>query len=469
MAENSIKLEKNLKVINGISLLVGVIIGSGIFISPVGVIQECGSIGISLLAWVICGLISMFGAMSYAELGCMIPKAGGEYEYLMVAFGKLTGFLFIWTFIIVMIPSSFALSALTFADYALQPFYEGCSPPLAPRILLAAAAISILTLINCVSVKLTNYVQNLFNIGKIAGLLMIIGLGAYSLLNGRTENFHAPFENSKYDPGNIAVAFYAGMYSYSGWSFLNYVVEEMKNPIRVLPVSIFFGLGAVIVIYVFANIAYFTLLSPKEMIASSAVAFSFADKILGDYSWIMSIFVSLSSLGYINGALFSASRTIFGAARNSHMPSLLALINIKFLTPITSILFMGLASLLCLVIEDTFVLLKLTMLSEYIFIGGTVVGLLWLRRVKPDILRPIKVNLFFPIVFLFTCIFTIIMTFIKSPQDSLMCLFVILLGVPVYYIFVYIKKPKSIQSKIDAITIFTQIVTYSVFDDSKSD
>lgn len=135
----------------------------------------------------------------------MIPKAGGEYEYLMVSFGNLPGFLFIWTFIIIMIPASFALTALTFADYVLQPFYLTCDPPLSARLLLGAASISItqsliinlhlnincifhsqviITLINCVSVRLTNIVQNVCTIGKIAGLLMIIGLGVYSLFLG---------------------------------------------------------------------------------------------------------------------------------------------------------------------------------------------------------------------------------------------------------------------------------------------
>lgn len=134
----------------------------------------------------------------------MIPKAGGEYEYLMVSFGNLFGFLFIWTFIIIIIPASFALTALTFADYVLQPIYPSCEPPLTARLLLAASSIRkikclntrfwngniifiilvIITLINCLSVKWTNIVQNLFTLGKVAGLLMIIGLGVYSLIMG---------------------------------------------------------------------------------------------------------------------------------------------------------------------------------------------------------------------------------------------------------------------------------------------
>ncbi|CAF0717306.1 unnamed protein product [Brachionus calyciflorus] len=461
-----IKLEKNLKLLNCISILIGIIVGTGIFISPKEVIENCGSIGLSLVIWVGCGVFSMFGAIAYTELGCMIPKAGGEYEYLMVAFGKLSGFLFIWTFIIIILPATFALTALSFADYVLKPVYDDCEIPKNARLLLAAASILIITLVNCVSVRLTNFLQNFFTIGKVLGVLTIICLGLYCLFMGRVENFANPFEGSRYDPTDLSLALYNGLYSYSGWSFLNYVVEEIKNPNQVLPMSIFFGLTAVIVIYLFINIAYFTLLTPNEMINSIAVAFSFAEKIIPNASWLISVFVSLSALGYINGALFSASRTIFGAARNNHMPVFLAFINIKFLTPITSILFMALSSLVCLMFEDVKLLLKISMLSEYIFIGSTVAGLLWLRKVQPKAFRPIKVNIFFPIAFLVLCAFTIICSIFKSPWDSLLSVLVILLGIPVYIVFVVLEKPKSLQRKIDGFTVFMQKLTYSVFDDS---
>lgn len=462
-----VELKKNLSLFNCVSLIIGIIIGSGIFLSPQGVIKEVGSVGSSLIIWVGCGVFSIFGAISYMELGCMMPRAGGEYEYLINAFGDFPAFLFIWTFVIIMIPASFALTALTFADYTLKIFFVECSPPYTSRLLLAAAAIIFVTVINCVSLKWVNYTQNAYNIGKIAGLFLIIGFGIYCLFIGRYEYLKDPFEGSSSNIGNYAVAFHSGLYSYSGWSYLNYVVEEIKDVNRTFPISIAVGLTIVIIIYFFSNVAYFTLLSPREMITSDAVAFTFTSKLIGPFSWIMSVFVALSSLGYINGALFSASRTIFGAARNSHMPTVLALINIKFLTPITSILFMALLSLICIFIEDVFLLINMTMLSEYIFIGSTIAGLLWLRKVRPDASRPIKVNLFFPVVFLLACLFILIMTFIKMPKESILCLVIIMSGAPVYLIFVKSKKPKSLQKKINDFTVWIQKFTLSVFDESK--
>jgi len=117
---NRIELKKNIGLFGGVSLIINIIVGSGIFVSPKGVIQEVGSIGLSILIWIICGLISIFGALTYTELGCMIPKAGGEYEYLMTAFGNLLGFLFVWAQLIIIIPTANAVAALTFADYLLQ-------------------------------------------------------------------------------------------------------------------------------------------------------------------------------------------------------------------------------------------------------------------------------------------------------------------------------------------------------------
>lgn len=163
-SEKKVKLEKNIGLYNGVSLIISVIVGGGIFISPKviylhkkcsirfdslfltyifikGVIKEVQSIGVSLIIWILCGVISIFGAQTYAELGCMIPKAGGDYEYILAAFGGLWGFLFVWAQLIIIIPTANAVAALTFADYMLQPFFSTCDPPSAARIMLAASAV----------------------------------------------------------------------------------------------------------------------------------------------------------------------------------------------------------------------------------------------------------------------------------------------------------------------------------------
>lgn len=466
---NKVELKKHIGLFGGVSLIINVIVGSGIFVSPKGVIQEVGSIGLSITIWILCGVISIFGALTYTELGCMIPKAGGEYEYLMKAFGNMLGFLFVWGQLVIIIPTANAVAALTFADYLLQPLFPDCDIPNLARVCVAASAVLILTLLNCVSVKWVTRIQNIFSTGKISALLLIIGMGIYCLIIGRYQNFENVMEGSNYDAGKIAVAFYSGLFCYTGWSYLNYVVEEVEEPTKTLPRAIWLGLVIVIIVYTFTNVAYFTLLTPKEMIDSSAVAVTFVEKLIGKYSWIMSILVALSTFGFINSILLSTSRIIFGAARNNHMPAMLAFINIKFLTPMVSVMFMSIATLICLNIKNTYVLINMGVLAEYIYITSAVLGLLYLRKTHPDLPRPIRVNLFYPITFLIVCFFIILMTLYQIPMESLGCLIVLAAGIPVYLVGVKWEKPKSIQKKLDAMTIFVQKLTYSVFDESKMD
>lgn len=184
------------------------------------------------------------------------------------------------------------------------------------------------------------------------------------------------------------------------------------------------------------------------MLASNAVAVSFAEKIVGKYAWLISIFVALSTFGFVNSILLSTSRIIFGAARNNHMPTILAFINIKFLTPIVSVIFMSVATLICLLFQDTFVLLRIGVLAEYLFIALSVAGLLHLRKIQPNAERPIKVSLFYPITFLLICLFIIFLTLYQKPIESFVCLAIIALGVPVFLLGVKWEKPKSIQSKL---------------------
>jgi amino acid transporter len=183
-------------------------------------------------------------------------------------------------------------------------------------------------------------VQNICSIGKLLGLAVIICFGAYALFIGRYENFVHPFENSTYDLTRIAVAIYSGIFSYEGWRSIVNVIEEIKNPQIILKQSIIISISIIIVFYMFSNIAYFTLLSPKEMIESSAVAVTFASKLIGPYASFMSIFVALSTFGYLNGSLFHFSRSYYAAARAGHLPSVLALISINNLTPILAIIYM---------------------------------------------------------------------------------------------------------------------------------
>ena len=157
---------------------------------------------------------------------------------------------------------------------------------------------------------------------------------------GNVSNFDNPWQGSQTSPGFIALSFYSGLFSYSGWTYLNFVTEELKDPYRNLPRAIYISLPTVTIIYALANIAYFSVLSKTDILTSNAVAVTFGNRLFGFFSWIMPLSVACSTFGGLNGGIFASSRLYFVGARSGHLPSFLSMINVKYLTPMPSIIFL---------------------------------------------------------------------------------------------------------------------------------
>ncbi|CAK9801692.1 Y+L amino acid transporter 2 [Anthophora plagiata] len=323
----------------------------------------------------------------------MIPKSGGDYAYISDAFGPLPAFLYLWVALFILVPTGNAITALTFAQYILQPVWPGCVPPYEAVRLLAAVITCLLTAINCYNVKWATRVQDIFTGTKIFALVIIMVAGLWWLSMGHTENFHHPMDGTNTQPGYIALAVYSGLFSYSGWNYLNFVTEELKDPYKNLPKAICISLPLVTVIYVLANVAYFVVLTQDEILASHAVAVTFGDKLLGVMSWIIPFFVACSTFGALNGAIFASSRLFFVGARNGHLPAAIALINVRNLTPMPSLIFLCIITLALLIIEDVYVLINYVSFVEALFTTLSVSGLLWLRYKSPERERPIKITL----------------------------------------------------------------------------
>ncbi|XP_071626794.1 Y+L amino acid transporter 2 isoform X1 [Temnothorax longispinosus] len=466
-----VKLKKELGLWNGVAIIVGIIVGAGIFVSPKGVLRNSGSVGQALIVWIFSGILSLIGALCYAELGTMIPKSGGDYAYISDAFGPLPAFLYLWVALFILVPTGNAITALTFAQYILQPVWPGCEPPYAAVRLLAAVITCLLTAINCYNVKWATRVQDIFTGTKIFALIIIMVAGFWWLCMGHTENFQHPMAGTNTQPGYIALAVYSGLFSYSGWNYLNFVTEELQEPYKNLPRAICISLPLVTVIYVFANVAYFVVLTQDEILASNAVAVTFGDKLLGVMSWIMPFFVACSTFGALNGAIFASARLFFVGARNGHLPTAIALINVRNLTPMPSLIFLCIITLVLLIIEDVYVLINYVSFVEALFTTLSVSGLLWLRYKKPDLHRPIKVcailpfnfsklskrllpfyliasevsyfayfilqvSIILPIIFFIICAFLVTLPCYVSPWEVGVGIIIILSGIPVYCIFI---------------------------------
>lgn len=441
-----VRLKKQLGLLEGVAIILGIIFGSGIFVSPKGVIQEVGSVGVSLIIWVLCGLLSMIGALCYAELGTSIPRSGGDYAYIHEAFGALPSFLYLWAANLIFVPTTNAIMALTFAQYVMQPFFPNCSTPDNGIRLIAAVTICLLTFVNCYDVKETTKMQNVFMFAKIAALVIIIITGLTWLSMGHTENFENSFENTNSDPGKIAVAFYSGIFSYSGWNYLNFMTEELKNPYVNLPRAIYISLPLVTLIYVLANIAYLAVLTPTAMIASDAIAVTLGDQLLGVMAWTIPVMVAISAFGGLSVHIMTSSRMCFVGARNGHFPSMLSHINVSRFTPTPALVFLCILSLIMLCTSDIFVLITYCSIVESFFIMLSVAGILWLRYKNPDMVRPIKVPLWIPITFVALCAFLVLVPCYERPYEVGMGVLITASGIPAYFMGVTWKnKPEWFQ------------------------
>uniref|UniRef100_A0A8C9G0Z0 Cystine/glutamate transporter n=1 Tax=Pavo cristatus TaxID=9049 RepID=A0A8C9G0Z0_PAVCR len=424
--QEKVVLKKKVTLLRGISIIIGTIIGAGIFISPKGILKNTGSVGMSLTVWTACGILSLFGALCYAELGTCIKKSGGHYTYILEAFGPLPAFVRVWVELLVIRPAATAVISLAFGRYILEPFFMQCEIPELAIKLITAVGITLVMVLNSTSVSWSARIQIFLTFCKLVAILIIIVPGVIQLIKGETQHFRNAFSGNDASIMGLPLAFYSGMYAYSGWFYLNFVTEEVENPEKNIPLAICISMIIVTVGYVLTNVAYFTTISAGELLLSKAVAVTFAERLMGSFSLAVPVFVALSCFGSMNGGIFAVSR-------NQTIKSLL---HSEFLLqhPLTMImLFSG----------DLYSLLNFLSFARWLFIGLVVAGLIYLRYKRPDMPRPFKVPLFIPALFSFTCLFMVALSLYSDPVNTGIGFAITLTGVPAYYLFiVWDKKPK---------------------------
>lgn len=441
----TVGLKKEVSLLNGVALVVGVIIGSGIFISPKGVLVRTGSVGMSLVVWAGCGALALLGSLCYCEMGTMIPKSGAEYSYLYEAFGPLPAFLYSWTLALIIRPSSLTVVALTFARYVSQPFFPDCEiSPIPVRKILAATCLALTMFINCASVKWATRIQDTFTFGKLIALAILIVIGLIEIGSGNVENFKGSFEGTTSNLANIGLAFYSGLWAYDGWNSLNFVTEEMKNPARDLPRALMIGIPLVTIVYLLTNIAYIAVVGGHGILNSGAVAVVVGEMKLGPVYWFIPIFVACSTFGCVNGLAFSGARLVYVSARNGHMPKVLAMVHRSCNTPMPSIIFLHVIAMIMLIPDSSefSTLVNYFSFAAWLSYLAVFVALLYLRWKRPNLERPYKVWLVVPIIISLAALYLLITPFWREPVESTLALIFIVLGIPVYIIFCWWEKTK---------------------------
>ena len=430
------------------SLVVGVVIGSGIFLVPKTMIIQTGTPWMVFAVWIAGGLLTMAGALTYAEMAAMMPEAGGEYVYLKTAYGPFWGFLYGWTQMWVAKSGSIATLATGFFYYLanFNPALEGVlfSIPLpigpggGPLVIqygqvLAIAVILILAVANYYGVKVGGGVQITTTIAKLGLIALVIVIG---LFGGSADP--ANFATSVPARGGLAgfiAALVAALWAYDGWNNLNMVAGEVKNPQRNLPRALIYGTSLVMAIYLITNLAYFLVLPASEVAAHDRVASEMMRRILGaPGAAAVALAAMLSIFAALNGSILSGARVPYAMAHDGLFFKAFGGVNASHHTPGFSIL--ALSGWACvLVLSGRYEqLLTLVIFPSWILYGMATAAVIVLRRKMPDAPRPYRTLGYpvVPIVFVLVAILLLGFTLVNSPRESGLGLVVIAIGFPFY-------------------------------------
>ncbi|XP_075228718.1 b(0,+)-type amino acid transporter 1-like isoform X2 [Lycorma delicatula] len=460
-SSKNVQLQRELGLFSAISLIVSVMIGSGIFVSPSSALKHSGSVGLSLVVWAVCGLISLLGALSFSELSTVVPRSGAEYSYFRAAFSKhhkffgpLPSFLYVWVVVLILRPAEVAIVILTFTEYVYTPLTVIFDVELITqhglllKKILSVMTLCVITYINYSSVKLFVRLQNIFSSFKILACIVVIVGGAYSLTCGNVHNLNRGFEGSSTSLRDLVLAFYSGLWAYDGWSSVTVVAEEIKNPEKNIFRSIVIGVPLVTGLYFFMNVAYMTVLTIPEMVSVPAVAVAFGEKVMGKFAIIIPFGVALSTFSCSLSVQFGVSRLCFAAGREGHMVEAFSYIHIRRLTPAPAVILQGLLTVIFLLAGDITTLIEFASFLIWIFYGLAMVALIVLRRTKPLARRPYKVPIIIPICLATLSLVLASVPIVFHPQMQYIgAVAFIAFGICVYYPFVYLKKRLPFMDK----------------------
>ena len=462
---NKISLVRGLGLLAAISIIIGNVVGTGVFLKARVMTCNVGDPKWVIIAWIAAGILSLAGALTYAELAAMKPEAGGEYVFLRDGYGRIWSFLYGWMQIFIAKTGSQAAVAVAFAIF-LNDFIGGSLKQtlwqteifgyqyeLTTLQIIAVLLIAIITVINCASVSVGGGIATFLTVIKIA-LVLLVGIGAFLLADGSFAHFaqtnqggacESVAEAARYGvagttfAAGFAAAMLGALWGYDGWNNLTLVAGEVKNPQRNIPLALIGGTIAIILLYVFVNIAYFYVLDPTQIASvskDSSVAKEVAIRFLGAGAVVlMTGGLMASSVGTLHTSILTGSRVPFAMARDGLMFKVFGGISQKTRVPVGALVVQGIwACILCL--SGSF-----DTLTDYVIFGSwifyaLVTASVFVFRIKyPEMPRPYKAFGYpvVPILFILAATWLLLRTLYDNPMQSFLGIFLILLGLPVYY------------------------------------
>ena len=446
-ARAPVELRRDLGLWSAAAIVVGTVIGSGIFIVPQTMVQLVGSPRMVFVVWIVGGLLSLAGALSYAELAAAMPEAGGEYVYLTEGYGPLWGFIYGWTQMWVAKSGSIAILATGFfyylANFAPElehvfltvPLPLGAhGTPLDIRYgqLMAMGLIFLLGLLNYFGVRIGGSVQVAVTILKVVLILLIVvaGLGWGHPAGPRTSAL-VPL---------TVLGFFAALvkslWAYDGWNNVSMVSSEIRQPQRNLPLALIWGTASVIAIYLLANMAYFYVLSPEQVAGSNRVAAAMMRQVAGQSGAnLVSVAAMISMFAALNGSILSGARVPYALARGGYFFPSMARVNAAYHTPGVAIIGLSVWGMVVVLSGTYDQLLDYVIFASWILYGMTTATVLVLRRKRPELPRPYRTLGYplVPVLFVVMAAAIVISTLYNSPRESLLGLALIFAGLPFYF------------------------------------
>ena len=428
------KFLRELNLLDASLLVVGCIIGAGIFRTPATIATHLHTPFLVLLIWLFGGLFSLCGALCYSELASSFPKTGGDYIYLTEAYGRITGFLFGWTKLFIERTGTIAVLAFVFAEYLRFIFQYGEETLKG----VACLAILLLTVVNIVGVRFGKYVQNFFTFLKCGAILGIV-LSGLLRAPAIPSSWH-PFFPETFSMGTIqslGVALIFVLWTYGGWTEAAYVAEEVKDPERNLPRAIVFGLLLTMVLYLLVNSVYLYYIPIGEMTSDKLVAATAVQKMVGGIGGkLVALMVASSAFGALNGYILTGARILYALGEDHPLFGRLAKLHPDFHTPNIALWFNAAVATILVLTKSFEDILTYTTVAIWVFFGMAGFSVILLRKKVPDRKGTYRVWGYpvTPLLFVLTTLFFILNACLKEPNGALFGLAIVALGFPLYFL-----------------------------------